>query len=86
MKLVAKSDACMQKDGTGKIWDYAFTQKDWNNNLNSFDTTPLLIHKSGFLGNSPQRSQTAPAQEEHITIGVLPPPEEVHNYIKNRQK
>lgn len=76
----------VEKDGTGKIWNYAFTKKDWINNLNSFDTTPLLIHKSGVLGNSPLRGQTAPAHGEHITIGVLPPPEEVRSYVKTRRK
>jgi len=77
----------VEKDDTGKLWDYTFAEKDGVSVKNSFETTPLLIHKTGFSESDSQRVQAAaPAEKDFITMGVIPLQEEAQEYIKVKKK
>jgi len=76
----------VEKDDTGKLWDYAFAEKDRVSVKNSFETTPLLIHKTGFSESDSQRVQAAPAEKDFITMDVIPLQEEAQEYIKVKKK
>jgi len=52
---VPKLTVVVDKDETGKIWNYSLTQENMANIKNLFGKTSLLIHKPDILENSNQK-------------------------------
>lgn len=81
-KLVVVVD----KDDTGKLWNYVFTEEVVRN-VNSFGTAPLWVHKSDSSGNSPQCVRpTEPTDGGHITLRLLLPREEAGANTRIKEK
>jgi hypothetical protein len=77
----------VEKDDTGKLWNYVSTEEELARNQNSFGANPLWVHKSDSSGDSSQVVRpTEPTEEEHVTLRVLPPREEAraHTRIKGK--
>jgi len=75
------------KDDTGKLWNYVSSEKELVRNQDSFRTSSLWVHKPEPSGDSSQIVRpTEPAEEEHVTVGVLLPNEETpaHSRIKEK--
>ena len=77
----------VEKDDTGKLWNYIFTEQDWVRNQNSFGTTSQWVHKSDSSENSPQCVRpTEPTEKDHVTIGLLLPRQEASAGAQIRYK
>jgi hypothetical protein len=84
---VPKLIIMVDKDNTGKLWNYIFTEEEWAHNQNSFETTPQWIHKSGSSGNISQLARpTEPTEKDHVTVGLLPPHEEARAHTRTKKK
>jgi len=78
----------VEKDDTGKLWNYIFTEEEeWVRNQNSFGTTPQWVHKFSSSENSPQYVRpTEPTEKDHVTLGLLPPREEARTHTRIKEK
>jgi hypothetical protein len=77
----------VEKDDTGKLWNYIFTEDEWAHSHNSFRGAPQLIHKS----DSPERTleythPTEPAEKETLTLRLLTPDEEPKTTTRTQNK
>jgi len=84
---VPKLVVLVYKDDTGKLWNYTFTEEEWTRNQNSLATTPQWVHKSDTSENSSQPARpTEPTEEDHVTLSLIPPPEEAHAHTRIKKK
>jgi hypothetical protein len=84
---VPKLIIMVDKDNTGKLWNYIFTEEERAHNQNFFGTTPQWIHKSGSSGNISQPARpTEPTEEDHVTLGLIPPREEARTHTRIKKK
>jgi len=85
---VPKLVVVVDKDDTGKLWNYVFTEEGLVRGHNSLEAPSHWVHKPYPSGDSSQGvSPTEPAEEDHITLGLLLPQEEttrVHTRIKKK--
>jgi len=77
----------VEKDDTGKLWNYTFTEETWVRNWNLFGNAPQWVHISDSSGSSSQRVRpTEPTEEDHVTLGLLPPHEEARAHTRIKKK
>jgi len=83
---VPKLVVVVDKDDTGKVWNYIFTE-DAIRNQNSFGTASLWIHNSGSPENSLERVRPIePIEESRVTLGILPQHEEARAHARIKKK
>ena len=69
---VPKLVVVVDKDDTGKLWNYVFTEEELVRGQNSFGAASLWVHKPDLSGASSQDIlPTEPAEEDHLTVGLL---------------
>ena len=67
----------VDKDDTGKLWNYVSTEEELVRNQESFRGGSLWIHKPEPPVDTSQNAGPAElAAEDKVTVGVLPPHEE----------
>jgi hypothetical protein len=63
----------VEKDKTGKLWNYIFNRKNEATVVTYLAAPHWLIHKSESFGTVPQQIQISPHKTECIKIGVIHP-------------
>ena len=76
----------VDKDETGKLWSYLFTEEGWDRSRNLLETPSQWVH---MYISSENRSElirpSEPAEEDHVTLGLIPREEApAHTRIKKK--
>lgn len=77
----------VEKDDTGKLWNYMIAEDEWPRCHDSFRTTPQWLHKPASSERILEHKHPAePAEKETLTLHLLTPDEESKATTRTQNK
>jgi len=76
----------VEKDETGRLWNYVLPEEDLAGNLNAFSGRSLLIHQSDFRQDESVPVEDVRDKSSLVELGAMPIFEEKYAHAESKRK